>query len=361
MAIRNTSEIGNVMLRITNSPKMGLMCAVLATMSSSCTFVLAQILLQSAMDIGMLEVLLVRSFTQVVLLAPVVLLSRSRVLFGSEKWMNLFIISFTGYWAFGSSYWSLEFIPAAILCPLSATCPLFAIIFSYFILKEKCVLLDLLCGIMGLVGVIIIARPTFIFGEYGIKDQVYKQDISGSKYETNYLIGCTIALFFGMGKALMFTLWQKWARDSVETNSDQTTPVLYPSVFGCMLTPALMLFSGQRFALPKDLYAIFALFAVGIIAHVGTCCNALSLKTQAATVVSVIRNLDVVWSFLIQYYLFNIRPTTWSVVGSVIIVSSTIIVCFRKDILRQTSRWFHRDSKECNMDDEEEDANSSQQ
>ena len=332
MSIAARNKIWDGILRFKDSPTMGLLYALLATICFSCSYVAAQLAMNTAIKISAFEVVLVRSILQVVLLVPFILMFRSPVLFGVEKWTLLFTISIVNYGILTFGYWALDFIPASILFPLSATCPLFAPVFSYFILKEKCLLVDAFCGIMGLLGVIIIARPKFIFGKYG--ERHILKNISPSKYEFNYLVGCTIAVLFGSGKALFFTLVRKWARDSTEEKSDQMAVVLYPSILSCILTPPLMLFSRQQLALPKDLYASHCLFAVGILTLMGSCCNALAMKTHTSTVIGVIRNLDVVWGFLLQYFILQIWPTMWSVAGSVIIVVDTIIVCFRKNITK---------------------------
>ena len=349
MGIITRLEILHAILRFKDSPNMGIIYCVLSTISFSSSDFAAQKATHSIKDFPLFEVAFVRSGVQLLLLVPFILIFRSRVLFGREKWMHLFSLSLVAYCVYISVYTALKFIPASIVLPITATCPLFATVFSYFLLKEKCLLSDVLCGIIGLLGVFLIARPMFIFGIYGKKNDVFKQHISESKY----LIGCSFALLVGIGKAYMITSVRKWARDSTETRSDQSSTVLYPSILGCILTPPLMLFSGQQLVLSKSVYGTLSLFAVGVLTLIGLLCNASAVKTQTAPVVGLLRNLDIIWAFLLQYLFMNIWPSMLDVAGSIIIVMTTITVCFRANIIEKCRRCY-RDYEQCNMEEANE-------
>ena len=183
---------------------------------------------------------------------------------------------------------------------------------------------------MSFVGVLLIARPTIIFGKYARKEKVFYENVTDGQYEVVYLIGCAVALVFALSRALYLVLGRKWSNDShVGSRLDTIVTVLYPSVLGCVLTPALMIFMGDTFKVPSELYGTCSLFSVGILAALGLMCLMLSLKTQTATVIGVVRNLEIIWAFLLQYLVLNITPSWWSVGGGLVIVGATITAAFR--------------------------------
>ena len=203
--------------------------------------------------------------------------------------------------------------------------------------------LDTLCGLVSFVGILLIARPVALFGKYGKKEKSFFHNISQHKYELIYLAGCGVALLFGMCRALYLVLTRKWGRGSNETKS--MIPVIYPSIFGVLVTPSLMLFSGQRLEVPKVLYGSYSIFSVGILSSLGLVCLSMALKTQNATVVGVLRNLEIVWAFTLQYFIMSIVPSWWSLIGAFVIIVTTVVASFRDNILSITSWEQYSDSK----------------
>ena len=331
MGVR-TVKVMDGIYRLLNSPRLGIIHAFNSTVLLSLGHFLGQVTIQSTKNLPELEIVFFRCITHVVMLVPFLLLFQSRVLFGSDKWLQLLTLSIAGYICYVSLYYILYMIPLSIALSLSATCPFFATVFSFFILKEKCEWVDTLCGIASLLGVLFIARPVVIFGKYGLKEKIFFEDKSQGKYETIYLIGCGVALLFGAARAINLVLARKWAREEEGGKANQVLTVVYPSVFGCLVTPAVMLIKGQKLVLPDHLYGRCSLFSVGILTALGLMSLALSLKTQNATIVGVIRNLDIVWALILQYLFMNLTPSWWSVGGAAVIITATITASFRQKI-----------------------------
>lgn len=341
---------------VSKSSCVGIFWAILSTFLFTYAYFAAQQVIESTTNFPVLELVFVRSTIQLVLLIPVVWKYDKQVLYERKRWSNLFYITLVGYWCLVGGYWALDFIPASILLPISATCPLFAIVFSYCILKEKAYTLDGVCGIFGFIGVVIIFRPTFIFGNYK-EHEVESQTIAKHHNELSYVFGCMIALFFGAGKALIITLIRKWARDCGTNSPDLTPTILYPSAFGFAVTPLIMILTGKTLILPTTGYARFALFIASFCSLLGSWSIACAMKTQTSPVVGVIRNLDIIWIFLLQYAVMDIWPSLWSIIGAFFVVFATILVVFREKLCVTGSSCFKchkRDYEEINAEAVEE-------
>ena len=244
------------------------------------------------------------------MLTPFLLLFQSRVLYGSEKWAHLMLLSLTGYLCYITLYYVLQLIPLSAALSISATCPFFASVLSVCILKEKIQLVDTVLGAISFIGVVLIARPSIIFGKYGRQEKVFYENVSEGQYQLVYLIGCGVALVFALSRALYLVLGRKWSKDSEEQRLDAIVTVFYPSLLGVVLTPMLMIFTKDTFTIPSELYGACSLFSVGILAALGLMCLMVSLKTQTPTVVGVIWSLEIIWAFLLQYW---VPLSLWSV------------------------------------------------
>ena len=158
-----------------------------------------------------------------------------------------------------------------------------------------------------------------------------------------YLVGCAIALLFAASRALYLVLGRKWSRDATSRGEkpDTIVTVFYPSMLGVIFTSVIMLCVGDTFQLPAEPYGICSLFSVGILSSLGLMCLMLSLKTLPPSVVSVIRNLEIIWAFVLQFLVLEVIPSWWSVGGGVVIVFASVAASFREKIeaaLKKTSK-----------------------
>ena len=229
-------------------------------------------------------------------------------------------------------------------------------LWSYCILKERCHWFDGLLGAISIIGVLLIARPEFIFGkygQYGKKHVVLNGGVSGSSLERSYLLGCIISLLYGAGRGLLFTMHRQCWWDTWEIKPDPTTLAMYPSIMGAIITPTLMLLSGNTLIVPSTTYGIYSLFACGVFGLLGLLTIALALRTMTAPTFGLIRNLDIVWAYMFQYFFNHVPPSLWTVGGSVIIVITTVVVCCREkfnDAICSDQQGYEK----CNIEENED-------
>lgn len=318
------NKMKDVVHDILNSSVIGLVHAVNSTILLALGHFAAQLSILSTPSMPKLEVVLARSVFQFIMLMPFVLLFRSKVLHPPDKWLMIFFLSIFGYFCYIALYLILDLVPLSIALAISGTCPFFASIFSYIILKERIRCLEITCGIVSLFGVLLIARPRAIFGKYGKKSDTFHKGMAPGRYETLYLTGCGIAVIFGLARALYLIFARKWSREAIG-RTNQIVTVVYPSVFSIFFTPMLMLFKGDQLKVPSEAYGTCCILLVGILTSLGLMSLTLAIKTQNATVVGVIRNLEIIWAFVLQYLVLGLTPSWWNLAGSALIVCATIV------------------------------------
>ena len=340
-------KMEDVLKGIRENSCKGIVYAVVSTLLFSYAFYAAQVTLHTKhsppqvtihaeYNISVLELVFVCCSVEWISLLPFIIFGKTSISFGREKCMLVLQLSLSYYLPLCFVYLALTFIPSSIMLPISATCPVFSILFSYCIVKEKSNWFDGLCGMIAFTGVILIARPRFIFGNYGTKRVMFSQEKDESSRERDYLLGCTFTLIFAASRGLLFTLYRK-SSVYVSENTEPMNPIsltFYPSLFGSIITPPLMVLSGESLQLPSTTYGIYSLFACAFTGVFGVLACTAAMKTVTATTFSLIRNLDIVWAILLQYMFDHIWPSPWSVGGGALIVMTTFGVCFRQKIIK---------------------------
>ena len=308
---------------------MGNVYSIFATFAYATSHFLAQIVILASTEIPKLEIGFVRCIIQASMVIPFLLLNRVNIAVKKDNIPLLVSICIAAYINMSANYFAFSLVPLSTTLTISATCPVFAILFGRWILKERCVWIDIAAGVLSFIGVLFIARPAFLFGRYGAKEQFFYHDMSSKNYELVYLAGCGLATVIAISKALLLNLSRKWSKVCENEGKMLIVNFYIHTVTGILLSLTL-LFTGNTFVLPRPLYARCALFAVGMLTAFGGFALYISVKLQNAGVISILRNLDILYAYFLEYLVMNITPSLWSVGGAVAIILSTVLVFFRE-------------------------------
>lgn len=313
--------------RLRDTPLAGLLTASLSGM----WFTLSNFMVQMSIEhvkhkkMPVHEIVFTRSLEQMVLLVPIILILKLNIFVAKTDLLSLIFMSLSGFLNIVFIYLALEKIPISDALVITFTSPVFTAVLSFLVLKEKCHWMDALCGIISFVGVIIVARPTFIFGKKAHKQVMFRENISRSHRELIYLIGASYALLGGVSLAIYFVMTRKFA------NSNQNiVNMFYPSLAGSVVSPVIMLAVGEEIVIPQTSKTVFIILSVGFFSTIGLGMLTLSLTLEDATNVALVRNLDLVYAYLLQYFVMGIRPSVWSIAGGLVIISATSVLALRR-------------------------------
>ena len=109
-----------------------------------------------------------------------------------------------------------------------------------------------------------------------------------------------------------------------------------------------MYFRDENFIVPFSVFPNIVLVSVGVASSVALFSLALALKMQNATIVNLIRNLDVIYAFLFQYLAIIIQPNIWSISGGSIIIFVTSMIVIRRSAI--WDKLFKRCNKKKTID-----------
>lgn len=227
----------------------------------------------------------------------------------------LFLRGFLGSNAMILLYYAVLQMPLADATVITFSNPVFTSLLAWIFLKERCTIWDVMFTIFTLTGVVLIARPPFLFrGELSGIDGNYDNHIKGTiaAFSGAIAAACTMVILRKMGKNVHYYL-----------------AVWYYAVVG-FVECIVVLFIIDEWTIPSCGWDRWNLMAIGVLGIGGQTFLTKALQVEKAGPVALIRTTDVVLAFILQFLFLNRKPTWWSVGGALCVISSTTGVAIRK-------------------------------
>jgi drug/metabolite transporter (DMT)-like permease len=228
--------------------------------------------------------------------------------------------SFWGFVCFTFSYYSLSYVSLSDASAIAFSAPVFVSIFACVLLKEPCGVFQITTIVCTLVGVFLIARPSFIFGsEAG--DKLFSV--------TDRIIGTSLSFLTALTMAYTFVVIRRLQQ------TPTTTVINFFSMFTIVAGTVVVLILKYATSFPVRMPAqkdIIFLFINGMCGVVGQGFLVISLKIEQAGLVSLTRTFDIVMAFIYQVACLNQEAELMSIIGAVI-VSAGCVACGLKKFL----------------------------
>ncbi|KAL0180075.1 hypothetical protein M9458_025517 [Cirrhinus mrigala] len=227
----------------------------------------------------------------------------------------LFLRGFLGSNAMILLYYAVLQMPLADATVIMFSNPVFTALLAWIFLKERCTIWDVVFTVFTLTGVILIARPPFLFGG----------ELSGIEGDyTNHIKG-TVAAFAGaIGAACTMVILRK-----IGKSVHYYLSVWYYAVLG-LIECVIVLFILDEWKIPSCGWDRWTLMAIGLLGIAGQTFLTKALQIEKAGPVALMRTMDVVLAFILQFLFLNRKPTWWSLGGALCVISSTSGVAIKK-------------------------------
>jgi len=286
-----------------------------------------------ASSISTFEILFIRSLIQ--LLFIIAFMVYGKVSVYGKSLRNLIVLSVMGIAEVAAIvfvYFALERIPVGDATVIQFTAPVFTVAFSFLCLRKGCGILDTVCGIISFGGVIVLARPTILFSHKSAKTHVPSHiahapsKVAAKPGDAKYLEGIGYAILAAVCLSLFFILNKMTGK-----KLDVTLTIFYPSVFGVIISPIFIAVTHKSwFVWTPETWGL--IIVVGFVSFVGLMFMAESLQLEDAGPAILVRNLDVVYAFLLQYALLKIKPDLMSFVGAGIVLAATSLIALNRTV-----------------------------
>jgi len=206
-----------------------------------------------------------------------------------------------GYSALSCFFWAVMHLPLADTTTLHFTNPVFGAVLAAIVLKEVLYKLEAALVALSLVGVVMVARPEFLFG------------------------GGTGLPPLAVGVALLGAVLSAGAYVTVRRLTRTNDPLVIVFYFALVSVVGSIPFNLVGFVPPTGREWLL-LLTVGLATLGGQVFVTRALQLEKAVRVMAVGYLQIVFAGLLGLVLFSEAPDLWSVGGAAVIIGSTLLM-----------------------------------
>ena len=240
----------------------------------------------------------------VAVLVAAFMLSRTKEGFHVQKgsWPDLLMRSFCGTVGLICNFYAVDHMNIADANILNKLSPFFAILMSYFILKEKANKVEWACVAVAFIGAVFVVKPAF----------------------NMQFVNAMIGVIGGLGAGIAYTFVRKLGKKG------ERGPIIVMvfSTFSCLCTVPFLISEFQ----PMKAVQLLCLLMAGVSAAGGQIFITKAYTKAPAKEISVFDYTQVLFAALLGFVFFGQIPDWMSLVGYLIIIGSAI---FKWNYLRK--------------------------
>ena len=271
---------------------------------SVCAFSLMDVIVKWSDTYPVGQVLFFRGFCGII---PILfLIPRDRYLdfYKTNRSLLHFKRCFAGLIAIVSIFVALRNLPLATVVSISFAAPIFTTIFSIFLLSEKVGFYRWLAVLVGFIGIIVISEP-------GLSD-----------------------LNFYYIYPIIFCLGLSYVAIAIKQLSS-TEPVWLISFFFSLSILILSFFTFYQNWIMPSFIDLLLLSMIGILGGLANLWLSQSYKFSDVSLVTPLKYLALVFAIIFGYFIWDEIPTTKTIIGALLVISSSFIIFRREMVLNK--------------------------
>lgn len=245
-------------------------------------------------DLPTMEKAFFRNAVAAVIAFGTLVRSKEKFAFKKENIPDLFMRSLCGTLGLICNFYAIDKLNIADANILNKLSPFFAILMSYFILKEKANKIEWLSVIVAFTGALFVVKPSF----------------------NMQFVYAMIGVCGGLGAGIAYTFVRKLGKKGVRG----PVIVLCFSVFSCVVTMPFLMFQFQPMSLSQFVFLILA----GVSAAGGQFSITKAYTKAPARDISVFDYTQVLFAALLGFLFLDQIPDMLSMIGYVIIIGSAV-------------------------------------
>ena len=245
-------------------------------------------------DLPIMEKAFFRNAVAAIIAFGTLVKSKEKFAFKKENIPDLFMRSLCGTLGLICNFYAIDKLNIADANILNKLSPFFAILMSYFILKEKAYKVEWLSVIVAFTGALFVVKPSF----------------------NMQFIYAMIGVCGGLGAGIAYTFIRKLGKKG------ERGPiiVLCFSVFSCVVTLPFLIFQFQPMSLLQFVFLILA----GVAAAGGQFSITKAYTKAPARDISIFDYTQVLFAALLGFIFLDQIPDILSLIGYVIIIGSAV-------------------------------------
>ncbi|KAH9923794.1 DUF6-domain-containing protein [Amylocystis lapponica] len=238
---------------------------------------------------------------------------------------------FTGFFGLFGPYFSLQYLSLSDATALQFLTPMCTAVAGALLLKEEFKRSQAFASLCSLFGVVLIARPEFLFGSMSR----YSAPTIDPLHDGVHADGSTITVatpaerYLAVGAALMGVLGATGAYTSIRAIGKRAHPLHNIVSFSsqCVIVSSIwMLIARTKFVVPATFLPVAMLFAIGIFGFTGQMLMTMGLQRETAGRGTLAVYCQIIYVTIYDRIFFHSSPDPLSIIGTAIIMASAIYV-----------------------------------
>ncbi|KAF8259030.1 hypothetical protein EI94DRAFT_1669212 [Lactarius quietus] len=225
----------------------------------------------------------------------------------------------SGFIGVAGLYFSLQYLSLSDATVLTFLAPILTGFSGAVFLKEPLFLRELLAGLCSFAGVILIARPQFLFGS--LKMFSTPSEVT----PTQRMFSVVVALVGVVGATGAYTTLRSIGKRAHVLHSMMS----YSSQCVLASTIGMILFK-QPLVIPTRISWLVLLFLIGIFGFISQIFLTMGLQRETAGRGTLAMYSSIVFAVIFEFLVFHTTPPALSIIGALIIVSSAIYITLTK-------------------------------
>ncbi|KAJ3546094.1 hypothetical protein NM688_g5551 [Phlebia brevispora] len=245
---------------------------------------------------------------------------------------------FFGFVGISGVYYSLQYLSLSDATVLQFLAPITTIIVAAVLLGETFSWKHLLAGLCSLIGVVLIARPQFLFGH----DTTQDGDASIRAEGEGEGLGVTSAQrLAAVGAALISVVGATGAYTSIRAIGKRAHTLhnlVSYSTQSVIVSTIAMIVLRVPVVIPTRLDWLALLLAIGLLGFVAQSLLTAGLQRETAGRGTMAVYAQMIFAVIFERIFFHTIPTPLSLIGTVIILASAICVALSKEVTSAKKR-----------------------
>ena len=312
------------------SKMYSLSLALISSIAITCSIFMVKLSnVLSASDIG-----LIKFGVQIVFCIPIAYFYHQEMFGpkGSRLWLVL--RGFVGASSLIAVYFSIRLINFEDSMVIRYSSPVITAIFARIILKEKLSMMHFISFILSLMGVLCVIRPSLIFRQFGQSQQV--------ENSFDFILGISLSIFSAMTAGSTFVFLKKLTNKQIHF----IVLIFYFSLFGFLISSVVSLIlyltkvTHHNLMYTKEIILRDTMIGLlsGLISFIGHVCFSLAIARETANKIAVLRTIDILVAFLLEYFILGIIPHSITVIGAALVLTGVITIHMYKLLVKKCNK-----------------------
>lgn len=232
-----------------------------------------------------------------------------------RKWLVL--RGFTGFFGVFGMYFSLMYLTISDAVLITFLTPTVTVIMAWIVLRERFTKMEAIGSIVSLCGVILIVRPSFLFGTPSTP-----LDSAESEDTRDRLTATIVALIGVLGASAVYII--------IRFIGNKAHAIMSVSYFSLIVTiisfVGILVIPSMRFQVPKNLKQWLLFTNLGFCGFIFQLLLTLGIQKERAGRGSLMSYTQLIYAIFWDVSLWHHWPNLWSWLGMLIIGGTTILV-----------------------------------